>query len=72
MRLLVDTCVLIWALLAPARLSRSARALLEDASNEIVVSAISFWEISHKHAKGKLTVRKATPEALPGFVDEMG
>jgi PIN domain nuclease of toxin-antitoxin system len=38
----------------PARLSARARATLENADTETCVSAISGFEISVKHRKGKL------------------
>ncbi len=72
MNLLVDTCVLIWALQAPERLRPSSRVLLEDEANTVSVSVVSFWEISLKHALGKLTVRRSTPDVLPDFVKAMG
>jgi len=54
MRVLLDTHVLIWAVTSPARLSLRARELVGDASNELVVSAGSAWEIATKHRIGKL------------------
>lgn len=59
MRLLLDTHVLLWALRDPARLSTTARELIEDASVELLVSAASAWEIATKHRLGKL------PDASP-------
>ncbi len=54
MRLLLDTHVLLWAWRDPARLSTTARELIEDASVELLVSAASAWEISTKSRLGKL------------------
>jgi PIN domain nuclease of toxin-antitoxin system len=58
-RLLLDTHVLLWAWRDPARLSTTARELIEDASVELLVSAASAWEIATKHRLGKL------PDASP-------
>ena len=50
MRLMLDTHLLLWAVASSRRLSGAARALLEDADNEIYFSAASLWEISIKGA----------------------
>lgn len=50
MRLLLDTHILLWALVDDAKLPKSARDLIEDPANEIYVSAASVWEIAIKHA----------------------
>src|ERR1051326_4331856 len=54
MRILLDTHALLWALAAPEQLSPHGAALLRDASNPILVSAASAWEIATKHRLGKL------------------
>ncbi len=59
MRLLLDTHTLLWALAAPERLSGSASGLIRDATNVVLVSAASAWEISTKQRLGKLP--SATP-----------
>jgi PIN domain nuclease of toxin-antitoxin system len=51
---LLDTCALLWLVGDPARLSARARAVLESTETEVYVSAISGFEISVKHRKGKL------------------
>lgn len=53
MRILLDTNALLWLLGDDTRLSSSARAALESAS-EILVSEVSLWEISIKINIGKL------------------
>ena len=54
MKLLVDTHVLIWAVLEDAALSERFRAALSDPAAEIHVSAVSVWEVAIKRALGKL------------------
>jgi PIN domain nuclease of toxin-antitoxin system len=49
-RLLLDTHIALWAIADDDRLSAKARGLIDDAENEIVVSAATLWEISIKHA----------------------
>jgi PIN domain nuclease of toxin-antitoxin system len=54
MRVLLDTCTLIWATLSPSSLSPQAREIIADEGNVIVVSAASAWEIATKVRAGKL------------------
>lgn len=54
MRLLVDTQVWIWMRSAPTVLSDSARRLLRDGENELLLSAATPWEMAIKVAVGKL------------------
>jgi PIN domain nuclease of toxin-antitoxin system len=48
MKVLLDTCTLIWATLSPASLSPQAREAIADEGNVILVSAASAWEIATK------------------------
>ena len=52
MRIILDTHVLLWSLLAPKRLSPRERGLIDD--GEVMVSAASIWEIGIKVAMGRL------------------
>ncbi len=72
MRLLLDTCSLLWALQAPQKLGANTRKALEAGRNSIHVSPVSFWEISLKFALGKLRIEGATPEEIPDFVARAG
>lgn len=54
MIVLLDTHALLWALLDPTQLSRTAAEIIESESNVILVSAASAWEISTKVRLGRL------------------
>ena len=54
MRLLLDTHALIWWLRGDPRLGASARRAIEDRRNDILVSAVSAFEVTTKHRLGKL------------------
>ena len=54
MKLLLDTHVLLWALLEPQKLSTELHNALEDSNNTLVFSAASAWEIATKWRLGKL------------------
>jgi len=62
MQLLLDTHVLLWALLEPQKLSPTLRNALEDSDNTLMVSAASAWEIATKWRLGKLLHAKAVVE----------
>jgi PIN domain nuclease of toxin-antitoxin system len=49
-RLLLDTHVLLWALVEPDRLDEETRAAIRSAANEVLFSAASIWEIAIKTA----------------------
>lgn len=64
MRLLLDTHALLWALADSRSLSRRAHTLIIDSENEILVSAVSAWEISIKRALGRLTAPRDLRDAV--------
>lgn len=51
MNILLDTHAVIWALTNDPRLSERERELISSPENEIVVSAVSLWEIAIKNQK---------------------
>src|SRR4051794_27377649 len=56
MKLLLDTCVLIWLAQAPSELSRAAQRAIDDSANELWLSHASIWEVHLKHLAGKLAL----------------
>jgi PIN domain nuclease of toxin-antitoxin system len=56
MTFLLDTQIVLWALLNPSFLSRTVAALLADRTNTAHVSAATAWEIATKVRIGKLPV----------------
>jgi PIN domain nuclease of toxin-antitoxin system len=65
---LLDTHALIWALEASPRLSTTARDVIEDTGNTILVSVVSAWEIEIKKALGRL----AAPDDLDDVIEAAG
>jgi PIN domain nuclease of toxin-antitoxin system len=55
-RCLLDTHTFLWAASNSARLSPTARDLIEDANNTPFVSMASLWEIAIKLSTGKLSL----------------
>jgi PIN domain nuclease of toxin-antitoxin system len=62
-RLLLDTPILLWALIEPKRLSAEFRAVLEDPEHDVLFSAASVWEMSIKAALGRADFQVA-PAAI--------
>ena len=48
MKLLLDTHILLWALVTPERLAAGLRGVLVDPAHEVLFSAASIWEIAIK------------------------
>ena len=56
MRLLLDTHTLLWWLSENPSLPASARKLIANKNNDVLVSAASAWEIATKLRLGKLPI----------------
>ncbi len=57
MRLLLDTHILIWALIEPERLKSDVRTVLEDPANDVLFSTASVWEMAIKAGLGRADFR---------------
>lgn len=56
MKILLDTHAFLWFIMGSPNLSSSARALIEDVTNEKLFSVASLWEMAIKLSLGKLTL----------------
>jgi PIN domain nuclease of toxin-antitoxin system len=72
MRLLLDTQVWLWMVVAPDRLSPAARRFVSSEENELVLSAASSWEIAIKHAIGKLKLPGEPADLVPEWMARTG
>ena len=72
MTYLLDTHYLLWALADTKKLSKKIREIITDPANLILVSTISFWEISLKSSLGKLKLTGFSPEDLPNACLQIG
>jgi PIN domain nuclease of toxin-antitoxin system len=63
-RILIDTHIFLWWDRQLRRISRSLRAVIEDADNDIYVSAASVWEVAVKRAIGKLKFERPIVESV--------
>lgn len=72
MRFLLDTHALLWSFNGDPALSSRARRVIEDGSNEIMVSAASAWEIATKVRLGKLPTGEELISNLEQFLTQLG
>ena len=56
MRLLLDTHVLLWWLSDSRRLRKPEREIISSPNNEVIVSAVSVWEVAIKAALGRIDI----------------
>ena len=54
MKVLLDTCALVWLASSPENLSQKVAALIESSATDLYVSDCSVWEICLKWHAGKL------------------
>ena len=66
MKCLLDTCTFLWIIAGATELSPAAKELFANPANEVLLSVVSVWELSVKHALGKLPL----PSAIERFVVE--
>ena len=71
MRLLLDTCTFLW-LAGGQSLSAGAAAAVRDPSNDVLLSAVSTWEIASKYRAGKLPLPEPPDRLIPTERDLRG
>lgn len=64
-RALLDTHSFLWFISGDERLSHSAREVIEDRENAVLVSMASLWEIAIKHGLGKLSLERPFVQLIP-------
>ncbi len=72
MKLLLDTHVLLWAATAPDELGTQARDMIEDGTQEVLVSVVSAWEIAIKQSLGNLELPSTAEQWLPVVLRRSG
>ncbi|MDE2877434.1 type II toxin-antitoxin system VapC family toxin [Candidatus Palauibacter soopunensis] len=72
MRVLLDTHAFLWWIADSGRLSRKARRLISDETNDIAVSAASAWEIATKRRIGRLPGGEAVALDVAGRISDQG
>lgn len=72
MKLLLDTAALIWFLRKDEEISARAAQAVEDARNQVYVSAATLWEMAVKAAAGGLVAPEDLGEGLSQKLEEAG
>jgi PIN domain nuclease of toxin-antitoxin system len=71
-RVLLDTHALAWYTLADPQLSATAASLIQDDSNEVLVSPASYWEIAIKVSIGKWQLNQPFEDFLDSCFKRYG
>jgi len=69
---LPDTHYMLWTIADSKKLSKKVKEIITNPDNSIIVSAISFWEVSLKSSLGKLEITGFAAENLPHVCLNMG
>ncbi|MCF2488945.1 type II toxin-antitoxin system VapC family toxin [Dyadobacter sp. CY347] len=72
MTYLLDTHILLWAFFETEKLTDRVREIVSRTDNKILVSSVSFWEISIKVNTGKLRIGDTSPSLMPEICERAG
>ncbi len=72
MKLLLDTHVMFWYVEGDAKLSVTAQTLIQNLSNDILVSPAAYWEIAIKVSLGKWTLNRPYEEFMDLVLNQYG
>jgi PIN domain nuclease of toxin-antitoxin system len=70
MKLLLDTCTVLWYFGASDNISQVLKGTLTDIDNEIFISDVSLLEITIKYSLGKLELSDYPSKVIPQWIDE--
>jgi PIN domain nuclease of toxin-antitoxin system len=71
-RLLLDTHAMYWYIEGDPQLGTNARTLIQDASNEILISPASYWEIAINISIGKWILNRTYEEFIDIGLNKYG
>jgi len=71
-RVLLDTHALYWYIEGDSQLSTTARTLIQDAANEVLISPASYWEIAIKISLGKWQLNRPYADFIAIGLQEYG
>ena len=69
MKLLLDTCCIIWSISKPEAISQTAKALLTADDSEIYVSVISVAEIACAVERGRIIIDRHWKKWFRHYID---
>ena len=65
MTVLLDTCEFLWLVSGDARLPKAVADAVQNPTNEVFLSVVSYWEICVKHSLGKLPLPDSPERYVP-------
>ncbi len=68
MKYLLDTHIILWALMNRSELSERARNIINDRHNQLYYSTVSVWEVAIKHRLHPERISCSSTELL-GYLD---
>lgn len=71
MKILLDAQALIWYAAADPRLPAKSRGLIASSENDLLISAVTAWEIIIKASSGQLSLDRPAPEYVAFYVREL-
>jgi PIN domain nuclease of toxin-antitoxin system len=71
-RLLLDTHAMYWYIEDDPQLSAPARTLIQDATNDILISPASYWEIAIKVSLGKWRLNRPYEDFIAIGLNQYG
>jgi PIN domain nuclease of toxin-antitoxin system len=71
-RHLLDSHTLLWYTLGDPQLSGTAKALILDPANEILISPATYWEIAIKVSVGKLNLHQPYEDFIDACLNKYG
>ena len=71
MKYLLDTHTFLWTVFEPEKIGVKAKALITNREHAILVSLVSFWEISLKYSLDKLHLENVSPAEFPAIAKTM-
>ena len=72
MRFLIDTHAFLWYMTGDGQLSEKAREMIDDRSNDRLLSAAVPWEIAIKNSIGKLELGEPFEALIPRLIKNNG
>jgi PIN domain nuclease of toxin-antitoxin system len=71
-RFLLDTHAMYWYIEGAPQLSATAQTLIQDASNEVLISPASYWEIAIKICNGKWQLNRPYEQFIDLGLNQYG
>jgi PIN domain nuclease of toxin-antitoxin system len=71
-RLLLDTHAMYWYIEGAPQLSATAQTLIQDASNEVLISPASYWEMAIKISIGKWQLNRPYEQFIDIGLNQYG